>query len=358
MSETTAAGFQYLHTVEPHHRRRVDILKQHPAIRRLSGFDRRTVLVTIAVVVAQLAIAWTLTCLEASVWSALLAAALVGAVLSHWAGQTIHETAHHLACRTPAGNRLLALFANLPMLFPIAATFHRYHLDHHRFLGVEGRDTDLPHPVEVRLIGRSRLRKALWLVAYFFVYAARGLTFVKRPDRAEVLNLVLQLAANVLIAEHVGAVGVAYLAASTVIGHSWHPVAAHFIHEHYTFSPGQETFSYYGPLNWVTFNVGYHVEHHDFMNVPGWRLPELHAIAAEHYQGLASHRSWTAALWAFVSSRTMGVASRLVRTERDFARGRGRLLEEPLPAWPQVRRARSLEIEGLPLQGAAHGPIT
>lgn len=332
MNEHNDVGFTYQHAMEPHHRRRLQILAAHPELKALTGYDVRTAIVTGVVVLAQLGLAWAVQRVDLPWWGLFALAYAVGAVLSHWAGQTIHETAHHLAWPTARGNRWLALFANLPMVWPIAATFHRYHLEHHRSLGVEGRDTDLPHAFEVRHVGRSRWRKALWLTFYFFVYALRGATFVKPLNRAEWVNLALQLGFNVVLWFVVGPWGLTYLALSTIIGHSLHPVAAHFIHEHYALAGKQETFSYYGPLNHVTFNVGYHVEHHDFMNVPGWRLPELHRLASEFYVPLVSHRSWTWVLWEFVTSRTLGVGSRLVRTVDDFAKGRS-AREQPMPDW-------------------------
>lgn len=315
----TPQRFQEVKTGEPHRLRRKPILAAHPEIRKLFGHDKRTAYVTFAVVVAQLGIAALLTAAldDQPGWPRLIvltgAALLFGAVLNHWLAMSIHEATHNLAAPTRAQNIALSLFANVPMVLPVAMTFRRYHLEHHAQLGVTGRDTDLPHPLEVRFIGNSTPRKAVWWAFYALVYLVRGATFAKAPNRLEWLNIALMVVVNVAIGFTLGPVALAYLLASTFFAHGLHPVAAHFIHEHYIFAAGQETYSYYGPLNKVTFNVGYHVEHHDFPNVPGWQLPKLHTLAREHYSPLTSHDSWSALIWKFITDSSLGFGNRIVR---------------------------------------------
>ena len=62
-----------------------------------------------------------------------------------------------------------------------------------------------------------------------------------------------------------------------------HPLSARWLQEHFAFGPDQGTFDYYGPLNTLALNIGYHNEHHDFHEIPWKRLPELKAMAPEFY---------------------------------------------------------------------------
>lgn len=313
-------SFTFVEHAEPHRQRRRRILAEYPQIRALMGYDRRTIVVTILVVSTQLALAAVAA--RSSWLVAMVLAASVGAVFSHWCAMAIHETTHDLAPRTVRGNKLVGLLANLPMVLPVAMSFRRYHLAHHAKLGVHGEDTDLPYALELRLIGTSTGRKLLWLASYFVAYLGRASRFAKAPNRDELLNWCVQVPFALLCWKVFGSVGFSFLLLSTLIGHSLHPVAAHFVHEHYVYAPGQETYSYYGPLNHVTFNVGYHVEHHDFMQVPGWQLPALHHIARPHYARLVSHRSWTCVLWQFITSPALGPHARIVRTRTVHDRAR------------------------------------
>ena len=71
---------------------------------------------------------------------------------------------------------------------------------------------------------------------------------------------------------------------------------------------GQETYSYYGPLNALTYNVGYHNEHHDFPQIPHSKLYRLREIAPEYYNTLAWHTSWCWIVWTFLTDPKVSLA--------------------------------------------------
>ena len=293
------------------------MLRKYPGIKALYGPCARTKYVCTALVLLQLSLAYSLR--SASWWLLVVVAYLVGGVVNQALLLAIHELSHNLAFRKPWQNRLFALFINLPVGVPVAETFRYYHLLHHVHQGEAGTDTDLPTELEGRLL-QGPVRKLIWVMGQGFAYALRPL-FVhpKRPSAAEALNLLLQLAFNVLVFHFWGLKALLFLPMSSLIVMGLHPVAGHYISEHYVFRAGQETYSYYGPLNRLTFNVGYHNEHHDFPYIPGSRLPELRRLAPEYYDGLYAHRSWTKTLWQYVLRRDLGGYSRVKRTGRERA---------------------------------------
>lgn len=303
---------------EPHRDRRRRILADHPEIAALFGWDPLPKYRMGAVLFAQVGISFAI---ERAVGAAgaglgLLVIALVayaiGAILNHYGGVIIHEASHDLCAPTKTQNRWIAIFANLPKVLPYAMTFRRHHMTHHTGMGVVGFDNDLPTRFEQRSVGNVAWRKLAWLALYPFAGALlRG--FLRWPNRWEITNVVVQLAFNAAIVVAIGPWALLYLALSTYFSASLHPIAGHFIHEHYLWDESQETNSYYGPLNRVTLNMGYHVEHHDFTQVPGRNLPRLHAIAREHYASLVSHTSWSEVFRIFVRDPRLSHYSRFVR---------------------------------------------
>ena len=304
-------GFSWSDAPEPHVERRRALLAAHPEVRALFGPCPRTKYVCAALVAAQLGAAYALR--GSPWWLILVVGYLFGGVVNHALLLAIHELSHNLAFRKPLHNRLFAMFVNLPIGLPVAATFRRYHLLHHSHQGVDGVDTDLPTPLEARLL-HTRARKLVWMASQALFYAVRPLLVLPlRPNRWEVANFLVQLGFDALLWHFWGLRALLYLPLGTILASGLHPVAGHYLSEHYVFRDGQETYSYYGPLNAVTFNVGYHNEHHDFPYVPGSRLPELRRLAAEFYDPLHAHHSWTRTIWDYITRADLGGFSRVKR---------------------------------------------
>jgi sphingolipid delta-4 desaturase len=305
------AGFSWSEAEEPHAERRRQLLQRYPRIKELYGPCWRTKYVCTALVLAQLGLAYSLR--DAAWWLILLVAYAVGGVMNQALLLAIHELSHNLAFRKPWHNRAFAMFVNLPVGVPVAETFRYYHLLHHVHQGNARLDTDLPTELEGRML-QSAPTKLVWLAFQGLAYGLRPLFMhPKKPSATEALNLVLQVAFNIAIFYFWGGKALAYLPISSLIVMGLHPIAGHYISEHYVFREGQETYSYYGPLNALAFNVGYHNEHHDFPYIAGSRLGELRRMAPEFYDTLYIHTSWTATLWHFVTRPSLGGFSRIKR---------------------------------------------
>ncbi len=302
---------------QPHDLRARQILAAHPEIRTLSGHTPSTALFVVALVSLQLALA--VATRQVPWWAMLLCAYAIGATIDHALWVLIHDCTHNLVFEGPAANRLLAVVANLPFVMPAAISFRKYHLLHHRHLGEPDLDADVPGPLEVKLIGRAAAKKAVWLLFFSFVQGVvrpMRLRRVRFFDGWTAFNLVFQIAFMAAFVALAGGRATAFLALSSFFAIGLHPFGARWIQEHYVFKEGQETYSYYGPLNNVCFNMGYHNEHHDLVTVPWSRLPRIRALAPEFYDNLYAHRSWTALLFQFITDGRVGPDRRTVRPSR------------------------------------------
>lgn len=297
---------------EPHVSRRQQILRKYPEIKKLMGYDPSIALIVTAEVFAQIFICWLI---QDANWATILILAYVlGGVLNHSLGSAIHEIGHNLAFGhgKPKLNRLLSVWCNLPIAVPMAISYRKYHADHHRYLGEENQDVDIPTRLESYLF-RHPITKIIWLILHPLLHAIRP--FYKSPKPItgwELINTACQLTFDGIILYCFGIKPLVYLIAGTLFGLGFHPLAGHFISEHYLFSGGQATHSYYGPLNFILFNVGYHIEHHDFPYIPYNKLPEVKKIAGEFYDHLPYHTSWCKVLWDFVFDKNLGPHARTV----------------------------------------------
>lgn len=146
--------------------------------------------------------------------------------------------------------------------------------------------------------------------------------------KIHLFNVVTQLLFDYAVFTLWGGKALSYFILSSFLAGSLHPCAGHFIAEHYVFEktnrstasadrtiPLPETYSYYGPLNVLTYNVGYHNEHHDFPAIPWTRLPEVRRIASEFYDELPTHTSWVYVMWQFVLDADISLWCRVKREE-------------------------------------------
>jgi len=137
-------------------------------VTKLMGHEPLTKWVVLGVVSLQVAMAYCLrnTSMVSPIF--LVLAYVIGATANQNLFLAIHEITHNLAFKGIKANKALAMFANLPIGIPYCSAFKvslvprslqlgltpikGYHLEHHRYLGEDGIDTDLPTSLELILL--------------------------------------------------------------------------------------------------------------------------------------------------------------------------------------------------------------
>ncbi|TNV77879.1 hypothetical protein FGO68_gene12102 [Halteria grandinella] len=261
------------------------------------------------------------------------------------AGLAMHEAAHQLVFKGRWPSLAAAVIAQMPLFLPAFKTFQFYHLPHHSFCTINPDDfnrtsvqkdkdkkpiydLDLPTEFEAWLFSSNPLTRVCFLFLQVLLYAFRPMLLSPKPLYLEDLIGFITQSLYIGSAMSYGGWGTfVYLIASTFLGSGLHVSAIHFIAEHYLLtedtaytsdkSKVQDTFSYYGPINHVLYNGGYHVEHHDFPRVSWKNLPKVTQIAPEFYYNIPHHNSYLEVMFRFIFNHP-GLWQRIKRCDREI----------------------------------------
>jgi sphingolipid 4-desaturase/C4-monooxygenase len=303
---------------QPHPQRTREILQKYPQVKTLFGKNPWTAAIMVFVLVLQTSLAFAMGKLGMHYWwLSLIVAFGIGAFANHCMYVIIHESTHNMVFESKIANRWVAILADMPNLFPASMGFFVYHLKHHTHQGDYDQDADMANRWEAKLIGNSTLGKAIWMLFFPLFQLTRPprLKTIAMFSKWSWINLTTAIIYDCAIVYFCGWWGLAYLFFSFDFSIGLHPVGARWIQEHFTPDGEQETFSYYGPINIVALNVGYHNEHHDFPAIPWHNLPKLRAMAPEYYNTLKYHTSWFKLWLEFLFDSRYSLFSRVERIQ-------------------------------------------
>jgi len=311
--------------VQSHWKRKKLIAKDHPEIPSYAGIDYMSGVWTVLIVASLYVSAYLFS--ESSWWLVGITAYIFGATASHSLWVLIHEFTHDLGFKSKFWNNAFLLIGNLPHLVPSAVAFADKHKQHHSYLNETYDDPDLPLPIEDTIFGHSTIGKFIWMLAFPLSMVIRQVLnqFYSAPSIIPdtirirsfhywvVANWITNVSFNLAFFYFFGFKAIFFLFAAFVAGLGLHPLGARWVAEHYAIFPDQETYSYYGILNLVSFNIGYHNEHHDFPTIPWSRLPQVKKVAPKYYDTLHTHDSYLRVLWDFITNPNFTLRTRVVR---------------------------------------------
>jgi len=312
-----------------HRERAKAMVKAHPEIKQLFGNDPSTAFWCLAAAGTQIGLALAVS--HGPWWLMLAVAWALGSSINIMLFQLGHECVHGLVFKQQSWNRFLFTLTTLPMFLSGHHTWWAEHLVHHTDMGAK-KDfitrrrsyflttrltSPLFIPYSLFMLIMQVFRSIVGLVMYVCGSLLRGRL---KPGRRTLTVLTdehlvsgyekdgatgwavwyplvnLLLCAGLYV--YGGWLSVGYLLASQAFFTGFlHPYCLGWVlgisHFHGA-KRYQPTASHYGRIvNFVSFNAGLHVEHHDLMTIPWRRLWKLRQIAADFYDDLETIPSYT-----------------------------------------------------------------
>ena len=227
----------------------------------------------------------------------------------------LHETSHHTPFATKRINSIVGHICGFVLVLP-ANWFRYFHLAHHRYTQVPGKDPELTHSKPetwrdylIHISGmpvwvsqwRTVLRNALNKSRHSYVPEARK-PLIRIESRIYLLGYGFLLGTSLFLANY----ALLYLwLIPILLGQPFLRLYLLAEHGHCAFVANmlENTRTTYTNrmLRTLAWNMPYHAEHHSYPAVPFHKLPELHALIEPHLRETengycAFHRSYTGAL--------------------------------------------------------------
>src|SRR5215475_13297953 len=319
-----------------HRDRARGILRAHPEVKKLFGNSPATAICCLACSGAQLALAAMSA--QLPIWAIIPLAWVAGSMINVCLFQLAHECNHNLIFKKTFWNRVMFTATSLPMFLSGHHTWWAEHLTHHSDMGakkdfITRRRTffltsrilsPMFFPYSLLMIVTQIFRSLIGVVFYVTTDLIRGR--LKPSDRTlailadqhlisgyhcdgielwaviyPVLNFTMcgllfwyGFASSGLTggaAVWAGLKPLVYLmAAQAFMTGFLHPLMLGIVlgisHFHGTRRYQPSASNYNRVINWLTFNAGLHVEHHDIAGIPWHRLWKLRRIAHDFYDDL------------------------------------------------------------------------
>jgi sphingolipid delta-4 desaturase len=265
-----------------HYNRRRAILAKHPEIRDLMICDPSFKYVAVATALTQLCIGWLLR--DASLVNVLAFAVCVGSLFACAISNATHELVHDAAWPgRPLWNKVLGNAVNWSLGWPMIGGYHRTHRYHHAFLGTN-LDAKYPSLEEAASYDQNLWGRLRFIFTHPLNGGERWTKFVgEEPTPFAVWNYRTTWAFNVAYTLLVGWKAYLYILTSMWVNDCIYIQGSKNFADHWVDQDKAYACSYYGWINRINFNIGYHREHHDFPNIPGRYLPQVTQIARDYY---------------------------------------------------------------------------